>query len=106
MTFVGSGPGPPGMDIDLGMVSAGIEALRELASDPDGAGDKGRVYDFSVRWGVLVSGRLERVEHYHRKGELMEEQERRYRELRRELEEAIPLIERFGIARPTVPLED
>ena len=106
MTFVGSGPGPPGMDIDLGMVSAEIEALRELAADPEEAEDKGRVYGFSIRWGALMSGRLLRVEHYHRAGELTEEQEGRYRELRRELGEAIPLIERLGIARPTVALED
>lgn len=106
MTFVGSGPGPPGMDIDLGMVSAGIEALRELASDPDKTEDGARVYDFSIRWGALMSGRLKRIEHYHRAGELTEDQERCYRELRRELKEAIPLIERLGIARPTVSLED
>ena len=106
MTFVGSGSGPPGIDADLSMVSAGIGALRELASDPEGAEDAGKVYDFSIRWGILMSGRLLRIEHYHRAGELTDEQERRYRELRRELGEAMPLIERLGIARQTVPLED
>lgn len=106
MTFVGSGAGPPGIDVDLSMIFVETSALRELASDPDKAEDGARVYDFSIRWGVLMSGRLKRLEHYHRTGELTEEGERRYRELRRELEEAIPLIERLGIARPTVPLED
>ena len=106
MTFVGSGPGPAGMDMDLGMVSAEIEALRDLGGDPKGAEDKGKVYDFSIKWGVLMTGRLKRIEHYHRAGDLTEEQGRRYRELKRELKEAIPLIERLGIARPTVPLED
>ncbi|MDP9439973.1 MAG: hypothetical protein M3P49_14730, partial [Actinomycetota bacterium] len=79
MTFVGSGPGPAGMDVDLAMISAEIGALRELASDPKGAENGARIYDFNVRWGTLMSGRLLRVEHYHRAGELMEEQERRYR---------------------------
>ncbi len=107
MTFVGSGAaGPPGIDADLSMLSAEIEALRELASDPEGKKDGARIYDFNVRWGTLMSGRLLRVEHYHRAGELTEEQERRYRELRRELGEAMPLIERLGITRPAVALED
>ncbi len=105
MTFVESGPEPPGIDADLSMVSAGIETLRELASDPEGKKDGAKIYDFNVRWGTLMAGRLRRVEHYHRAGELAEEQERRYRELRRELKEAMPLIERLGITRPTVPLE-
>lgn len=106
MTFVGSGAaGPAGMDVDLAMISSEIGALRELASDPEEAGNRGKVYDFGIRWGVLMSGRLKRIEHYHRAGELTQEQERRYRQLRRELGEAMPLIERLGISRPTVPLE-
>ncbi|MGH3145809.1 MAG: hypothetical protein ACRDTR_08410 [Rubrobacter sp.] len=98
--------GPPGIDGDLDMIFDGVGALRELASDPDEAQDGARVYDFSIRWGVLVSGRLERLEHYYRAEELAEEGERRYRELRRELQDAMPQIERLGITRPTVPLED
>ena len=98
--------GPPGLDRDLGMLSAGLEALRELAADPKGANDGARVYDFGIRWGVLMSGRLERVEHYHRAGELTESQELRYRKLKRELREATPQIERLDIGRPTVPLDD
>lgn len=102
----GQGSGPPGIHRDLDIVSAEVAALRALASDPDKAGDGARVYDFSIRWGVLMSGRLIRLEHYYRAGELTREQERSYRGLRSDLKEAMPLIERFGIARPTVPLED
>ncbi len=98
--------GPPGLDRDLGMLFAGLEALRELAADPKGASDGARVYDFSIRWGVLISGRLERVEHYHRAGELTEDQELRYRELKRELRDSLPQIESLGIGRPTVQLDD
>ena len=102
------GPGKvrPGIDADLGMIFAETEALRELDSDRDKAEDSARVYDFSIRWGVLMSGRLMRLEHYYRAGDLTEDQERRYRKLRRELEDAMPLTERLDISRPTVPLED
>ncbi len=100
------GTGPIGIDADLGMVAAGIGALRELASDPAKAEDGASVYDFSIRWGTLMSGRLMRLEHYYRAGELTEDQERRYRELRRKLGDATPQIERLGIGHPPVPLED
>lgn len=98
--------GPPGIEKDLGMVADGIEALRDLASDPEKADDGARVYDFSIRWGTLLSGRLKRLEYYYRAGELTAEQERGYRELRQALKEATPRMERLGVGRPTVPLED
>lgn len=100
------GTGLPGIDGDLEMVAAGVAELRELASDPDKAEDSARVYDFSIRWGVLMSGRLLRLEHYYREGRLTREHEQSYRKLRSELSEAGPLIERLGLTRPTVPLED
>lgn len=100
------GAGRPGIDVDLRMIATEIEVLRELASDPAKAEDRWRIYDFSIRWGVLISGRLKRVEHYYRLGELTEIQEARYRELRRELKEVVPLIEQLNLGRPRVPLED
>jgi len=99
------GTNPPGIDTDLNMILAETEALRKLASDPDKAEDGARVYDFSIRWGVLMSGRLKRLEYYYWAGDLTEDQERRYQELRHELEEAMPLIERLGVSHPNVPLE-
>ncbi len=98
--------GPPGIDKDMSAVADGIRGLRELALDPVGSEDGARIYDFSIRWGVLMSGRLKRLEHYYRTKELTEEQERAYRRLRGDLEEATPLAEGLGIGRPTVPLED
>jgi hypothetical protein len=88
------------------MITAEIKALRELASDPAKAEDRWRVYDFSIRWETLMSGRLQRLEHYYRAGDLTEDEGRRYRQLRRELRDARPQIDRLGIGRPTVPLED
>jgi hypothetical protein len=100
------GNGLPGIEADLNMILTATETLREIASAPDEAQDGSRIYDFNIRWGVLMSGRLMRLEHYYRVGDLLEGQEQRYRELRRELEDATPLIERLGLSRPTVPLED
>lgn len=101
-----TGTGPPGIDEDMSAVAAGIQGLRELALDPVGSEDGTRVYDFSIRWGVLMSGRLKRLEHYYRAAGLTQEQERAYRQLRGGLKEAAPLAEGLGIGRPTVPLED
>jgi hypothetical protein len=98
--------GPPGIDEDMSAVAAGIRGLRDLALDPVGSEDGARVYDFSIRWGVLMSGRLKRLEYYYRTGDLTEYQEQRYRELRCELKEATPLAEGLGIGPPTVPLDD
>jgi hypothetical protein len=95
----------PGVDADLGMVGLGIEALRDLALDPEKAQDDDRVYDFSIRWGVLLSGRLKRLEHYYREGRLNEDQRSHYQELRRDLKDAVPLMERLGLGKPRVPLE-
>ena len=100
------GGGPPGIDRDLELLAEGIAALRELATDPVASEDGTRVYDFSIRWGTLLSGRLKRLEHYHRAGELAAGQRRRYRELRDELKEATPLAVGLDLGEPAVPLED
>lgn len=97
---------PPGIDEDMDAVSSGIRALHELAVDPVGSEDGARVYDFSIRWGVLMSGRLMRLEHYYREAGLTEEHERAYRRLRNELKEAALLAEGLGVGRPKVSLED
>jgi predicted phage gp36 major capsid-like protein len=55
---------------------------------------------------VLLSGRLKRLEHYYQAEALTDDQVQRYRELRHELKDAAPQIERLGVAEPTAPLED
>ncbi len=95
-------PGPPGIDRDIGLISAALQELCQISSDKQKAQDSARIYDFSIRWGVVLSGRLERLHHYHRTGALTQDQERRYQGLRRELDEAAPQAERLGIARPAV----
>lgn len=98
--------GPTGIDTDVSMIASEAEALRELTSDPAQAEDGWKIYDFSIRWGMLISGRLKRLEYYYRAGELTGDQERRYRGLRRQLQDIMPQIERLGLGRPTVPFED
>jgi hypothetical protein len=100
--FVESDGGPPGVDRDMGIISSGVEELRQLASDQQKAQDSARIYDFSIRWGVLISGRLERLEHYHRAGELTQDQEIRYQELREKLGVAASQAKSLGIARPNI----
>ena len=97
---------PPGIDRDIEMISAALEGLRQLASDEYSAQDNAKIYDFSIRWGVLLAGRLERLEHYDHAGDLSQDQKRRYRELRRELDKAAPQADRLGIARPNVAPPD
>jgi hypothetical protein len=104
--FSESHAGPPGIDRDLAMIFAGVEELRRLASDEQKAQDGARIYDFSIRWGVLLLGRLERLDHYHLTGELTRDQEISYRELGHELSEAAPQAERLGIARPNIASGD
>jgi hypothetical protein len=89
-----------GAEADLDLMFAQLKALRELASDPGTA----RVYDFSIRWGTLLSGRLERLAYYHSRGELALHEQARYESLRCQLREVLPLVERLGLASPTVPL--
>ena len=98
--------GPPGIDRDVAMISAALEELHGLASDEQKAQDSARIYDFSIRWGVMLSGRLQRLDHYYQAEELTQDQECRYRELRRELKEAAAQAERLGIVRPNVAPED
>lgn len=91
---------------DLDLLFAHVEALRELAADSAKARDSARVYDFGIRWGTLLAGRLERLAHYHCRGELRPDDRARYDALRAELRDVLPLAERLGLARPTVALDD
>jgi hypothetical protein len=91
-----------GADADLDLMFAKVKALRELASEPEAAQDSARVYDFSIRWGTMLHGRLERLAYYHGRGELAPDEQARYESLRGELREVLPLLKRLGLARPKV----
>ncbi|MGH3620333.1 MAG: hypothetical protein ACRDQ5_00885 [Sciscionella sp.] len=97
---------PAGVDADLNLMFALLDALRDFASDPEKARDSARVYDFSIRWGTMLSGRLERLAYYHGQGRLAPEEQARYDSLRSALREMLPLVKRLGLASPSVPLDD
>jgi hypothetical protein len=98
-------PGVAGADTDLDMLFAEAEALREFAVDQK-AHDEGELYSFSVRWGALLFGRLERLAHYSTKRELSSRQQQRYDALRAELAQLLPVIDTVGLPRPPVPLAE
>jgi hypothetical protein len=95
-----------GVDADLDVLFAQLQALRELAGASDQAQDRARVYDFSIRWGTFVHGRLERLAYYQHRGELAAEQQARYAQLCTQLRQALPLIDRLDLARPDGVLVD
>lgn len=89
-----------GFHHDLDLLFAQLSALHDLAADPDHARDSDRVYDFSIRWGALLHGRLQRLDYYSDRGELAADERERYDELQRALRDAIPAIDRLGLVRP------
>jgi hypothetical protein len=93
-----------GADTDLDLLFEEVKALRELAEDQDKARDDNRVYAFSIRWGALVFGRLERLAYYDDGNALPAQAQQRYDSLVTELRELLPVMDKLGIARPKVPL--
>lgn len=95
-----------GVDTDLDVLFVQLEALRELACDADKTRHPGRIYDFSIRWGTFLHGRLERLAYYQRRGDLTVEQQARYEVLCTQLRQALPLIDRLCLTRPDAVLGD
>lgn len=87
---------------DLDLIFAAVDTLDELAADPDAAGDRARIYDFSIRWGVLLAGRLHRLEHYAKLGALSGGEKERYDVLVERLRGASAAADRLGLTRPTL----
>ena len=60
----------------------------------------------AIDWDNMLAGMLPELDRYACSGELSSKQHEQYRELRRKLREALPLIERLDFHRPTVALQD
>ncbi|MFD6327455.1 hypothetical protein ACFWOL_32580 [Streptomyces sp. NPDC058442] len=88
----------PGAAADLDLLFTQIRQLRELAGDPEQAGDADRVYGFSIRWGAFLHGRLPWLVRYDRRGAPAERD--RFADLCAELRDVAPLAERLGLAVP------
>lgn len=99
----GAPPDPattPGTAADLDLLFDQVARLRELAGDPERAGDADRVYDFGIRWGAFLHGRLPRLVQYDRRGALTPAERDRFADLCTQLQDVAPLAERLGLALP------
>jgi hypothetical protein len=91
-------PTPVTIDDDIEWLTEQILALKQLGSQDDV--DDGQKYDFSIRWGTALAGRLPRLVHYSSRGLLADADERRFQALCDELRGLFDLIDRIGLARP------
>ncbi len=91
-------PAPVTIDDDVEWLTEQIQALKQLGSQDEV--DDGEKYDFSIRWGTALAGRLPRLVHYSSRGLLAEADERRFQALCDELRGLSDLIDRIGLARP------
>ncbi|WP_068186091.1 hypothetical protein [Mycobacterium sp. UM_CSW] len=86
---------------DVALITAQIRALKDLAKQDDEAPiGEGQRYDFSIRWGTVLTGRLRRLVHYSSLGRLDDAGERTLDALRNELRALSHLIDRFRLAQP------
>jgi hypothetical protein len=86
------------IDDDVDLLTEQIEALKRLGAKDELA--EGESYDFSIRWGTALAGRLRRLVHYSSRGLLTDADERRFQSLCDELRALSDLIDRFGLAHP------
>jgi hypothetical protein len=91
-------PVPITIDDDVAWLSEQIQALKQLGRQDDVT--DGEKYDFSIRWGTALAGRLPRLVHYSSRGLLGEADERRFQALCDELRGLSDLIDRMGVAQP------
>jgi hypothetical protein len=89
---------PIGSDDDFELISEQIQALEQLAQK-DSVSEEER-YDFSIRWGTALAGRLRRLVHYSSLRMLGEADERRFQSLCAELRGLSEVIDRFELAHP------
>ena len=88
------------IDNDVQLITEQIKALKELTQqDEEEPISEGRRYDFSIRWGTVLAGRLRRLLHYSSLGRLSDADVRRFHVLCAELRALSHLIDRFRLAR-------
>ncbi len=91
-------PAPITIDDDVEWLTEQIQALKQLGQKDEVT--DGEKYDFSIRWGTALAGRLPRLAHYSSRGLLDEADERRFQALCDELRGLSDLIDRIGLAQP------
>jgi hypothetical protein len=98
MTVTPESQAPIGVDDDFEWINEQIQALKQLGEKDEL--EEGESYDFSIRWGAALAGRLRRLVHYSSQGILSEADERRFQSLCDELRGLSELIDRFDLAHP------
>lgn len=93
---------PVSIDEDVELLREQIEALKQLGRHDVSDGE---IYDFSIRWGTALAGRLPRLLHYSGQGLLDETAQREFESLGRELRELSSLAARLGLAEPVLSPE-
>ncbi len=89
------------IDDDVELITEQIKALKELRDkDDEEPISEGQRYDFSIRWGTVLAGRLRRLVHYSSLGLLDDADEPRFHALCDELRTLSNLIDRFRLAQP------
>jgi hypothetical protein len=98
-------PAPITIDDDVQWLTEQIQALQKLGQQDEVT--ESEKYDFSIRWGVALAGRLPRLVHYSSRGLLDDADLHRFDALCDELRRLSDLIDRIGLAQPvfseTVP---
>ncbi|OBG58430.1 hypothetical protein A5703_03315 [Mycobacterium sp. E188] len=88
------------IDADVELLAAQIQALEALGRKD--LVEDGEVYDFSVRWGAVLAGRLPRLVHYSSLGLLDDADRHRFESLCADLSRVSESAERLGLPRPVL----
>ena len=86
------------IDDDVEWLTEQLTALKQLGRQDEVTDDE--KYDFSIRWGTALAGRLPRLVHYSSHGLLDEADERRFQALCDEMRGLADLIDRIGLVQP------
>jgi hypothetical protein len=86
------------IDDDVEWLTEQIAALKQLGQKDDAT--EGEKYDFSIRWGTALAGRLPRLVHYSSRGLLDDADERRFQALCDEMRGLAELIDRIRLVQP------
>lgn len=89
---------PITIDDDVEWLTEQIEELKQLGHQEEVS--DGKKYDFSIRWGTALAGRLPRLVHYSSRGLLDRDDERRFQALCDELRGLSDVIDRLGLVQP------
>ena len=94
----GTPAGTVDVEADLDELFVQVRALRELVAEGNPSPEDGDVYDFSIRWGAMMSGRLPRIVHYLHRDQLAPRDRRRFDRLTAEFADLAGWIQRLRLA--------